>query len=69
MSRIGIKSYRLRVVFVFGQATECHLAFVREEIVILWVYYTIPLNKLKLVSALFGITFQLFKLLCLAKDH
>ena len=31
-SRIGIKSHRWRVIIVFGQATECHLAFVREEL-------------------------------------
>ena len=28
-ARIGIKSDRLRVVSVFGQAAECHLVFVR----------------------------------------
>ena len=31
-SRIGIKSDRRRVAIVFGQATEYHLAFVREEL-------------------------------------
>ena len=31
-SRIGIKSDRWTIVIVFGQATERHLAFVREEL-------------------------------------
>ena len=31
-SRISIKSDRWRVVIIFEQATECHLAFVREEL-------------------------------------
>ena len=31
-SWIGIKCNRWRVVIVFGQAKECHLAFVREEL-------------------------------------
>ena len=30
--RIGKKSDRWRVVIVFGQATECHLAFVKEDL-------------------------------------
>ena len=34
MSRICIKSDRWRVVGVFGQTTEYHLAFVREELCI-----------------------------------
>ena len=32
MSRIGIKSNRWKVVIVFGQATECHKAFVSEKL-------------------------------------
>ena len=31
-SLIGIKSNRWRVIIVFGQATECHSAFVGEEL-------------------------------------
>ena len=38
------------------------------EIVILWVYYTIPFG-LSLIWPFWGITFQLFELLCVAKDH
>ena len=38
------------------------------ETVILWIYYTIPFG-FYIVLALFGITFHLFKLLCLAEDH
>ena len=39
------------------------------EIVILWVYYTIPFG-FSLFWHLLGITFQLFiKIRCLAKDH
>ena len=38
------------------------------EIVILWVYYTIPFG-FSLFLHFWGIDFQLLKLLCLAKDH
>ena len=38
------------------------------EIVILWVYYTIPFG-FSLFRHLRNIAFYLFKLLCLAKDH
>ena len=38
------------------------------EIVILWVYYTIPFG-FNLFRHLLSITSQLFKLLCFAKDH
>ena len=38
------------------------------EIVILWVYYTIQFS-LSLIWHLWGITFQLFELLCLARNH
>ena len=38
------------------------------EIVILWVYYTIPYD-FSLFRHFRSITFYLFKLLCLAKDH
>ena len=38
------------------------------EIVILWVYYTIPFG-FSLFWHFWDITFQLLKLLCLAKDH
>ena len=38
------------------------------EIVILWVFYTIPFG-FNLFSHLLVITFLLFKLHCLAKDH
>ena len=38
------------------------------EIVILWDYYTIAFG-LSLFRHFWGITFHIFKLLCLAKDH
>ena len=38
------------------------------EIVILWAYYTIPFG-FSLFRNFWSITFYLFKLLCLAKDH
>ena len=38
------------------------------EIVILWVYYTIPFG-FSLISHFWVISFQLFKSHCLAKDH
>ena len=38
------------------------------EIVILWVYYAIPFG-FSLFRPFDDITFQLFKLLCFAKDH
>ena len=46
MSQFGINSDRRRVVIVYGQATECHFTFVRQELDIFFGKITVLTIKI-----------------------
>ena len=52
-----MKSDQLRVIIVFGQATECHLAFVREE---LHIFDKILVSTIKLLQRRFQTFLDVF---------